>query len=150
MLKQTVLAFLISAACGAAYGGEARPAALAGSPVYSDAAFQDYVETAFGYLNPSRAPRRLPAFRDAAAAPAQAGGRVFVAVRPSTRDLAGLLRKLGPAGFTLAGERTSYRAAGKRTVLLGWAEAGALKAIRGIAGVAAVSKVKGVRPARAF
>lgn len=135
-MKKIILAAVLAAACGTfSFAGEAYPASLAGSPVFSDPVFQDYMETAGGYLDPSgRPPVRL--FRDAPASPSGRGARVFVTVTPSTGDLSGLLEELSAAGFEFAGERTSHSRRGARIRLLGWASPDSLDAIRGVPGVA--------------
>ena len=145
MLKKISLAAAMAVlVCGAAAAADGGRDPLAGSPVYSDPVFQDYVETAGGYLNPSRALKPSPAFRDAVA-PSCAGARVLVSVTPGTRDMRRLLRDLGAAGFNFTGERTTRSRRGMRTRLLGWAGPSALEAIRKVPGVAAVRA--GLRPA---
>jgi len=73
MLKKIFLAVTFSFLCGgsaSALEGKAFDPRLAGSAVYSDPGFQDFIETAYGYLNPLN---RLPVavnYRDAVASPA--------------------------------------------------------------------------------
>ena len=69
-MKKLLLAVLVLAALARPAAAEGWPAALAGSPVYSDQAFQDFVETAYGYKGPAGDALRAPAYRDAVAAPA--------------------------------------------------------------------------------
>jgi hypothetical protein len=139
MFKKIFLAVAAAAVLGAAapaYCGEARPDALAGSPVHSDPVFQDFVETADGYLNPARGLTRAKYLRDAVSSSSfDTGVRVFLRVTPATR---GLRKRLAAAGFVFSRERVTVRDGVKRTRLLGWAPAGALRAIRGVKGVAAV------------
>lgn len=116
-------------------------ARLAGSPVYSDAAFQDFVETAYGYKNPRNMPARPAALRDAVASPSVPAGKdlVFVSILPSTTEYAGLVAELtGSAGFVFKGERTRYAKGFRQTRLLGWVKASSLKALRANPGVASV------------
>lgn len=145
-MKKILLAVLAAAACAVpSYGGGAGPDALAGSPVYSDPVFQDYMETAYGYLNPASRFKPAPVFRDAVASPAAPGPRVFLVITPSTRDLPGLLKALSAAGFSFAGEKTTYSRSGKVTRLLGRASPDAVRAIRGLRGVASVRIGRGKR-----
>lgn len=138
-MKKIFLAAVLAAACGTlSFAGEAFPAALAGSPVFSDPVFQDYMETAGGYLDPAGKIKPAQLFRDAPASPSFRGVRVFLAISVSTGDLRGLLRELTAAGFEFSGERTSYGRRGPRTRLLGWAGPAALDAIRATPGVARV------------
>jgi hypothetical protein len=157
-MKKIFLAVLAAAVLGVA--SEARAsgafdARLAGSPVYSDLAFQDFVETAYGYLNPRHAPQPAPAYRDAvAASPAVASqkggpGYIFVSILPSTTDYSSLLSELsGAAGFILKGERTSYSKGFRQTRILGWVKTVSLQAVRANPGVAAVYVGKGSRSAK--
>ncbi len=136
-MKKIFLAVMIAAACGSfSYGGESSPDALAGSPLYSDPVFQDYIETAYGYLNPANRFLPAPVYRDAVASPAEAS--VFLIITPARGDMAGLLERLSAAGFSFAGERTSYSRGSKITRLLGRASPGAVEAIRKVEGVAGV------------
>lgn len=143
-MTKLLLAVLVTAAL-------ARPAAaaepardpLAGSPVYSDQAFQDFVETAYGYKGPAGAALRAPAYRDAAASAAapkpasKAGAYVYVTILPRLPGGAALAAELErSAGFILTGRR--FLAAGgiKRVRLQGWVKAAALEALRANPGVA--------------
>ena len=149
-MKKLFLAAVIAAVCGSfSYGGEASTDALAGSPLYSDPVFQDYIETAYGYLNPANRFLPAPVYRDAVASPAAAS--VFLIITPAKGDAAGLLERLAAAGFSFAGERTSYAGGNKTTRLLGRASPGAVEAIRKVEGVAGVriggKKVKRSRAA---
>jgi len=118
-------------------GGGARPDPLAGSPVYSDPVFQDYIETAYGYLSPAGRLKPAPVFRDAVASTAAAAS-VRVSVNPGKRSIPELLKELSAAGFVFSGERTSYSRGGRKTSLLGFASPEALAAIRRVPGVAGI------------
>ena len=136
-MKKIFLAAVLAAVCGSfSYGGQSSPDALAGSPLYSDPVFQDYIETAYGYLNPANRFLPAPVYRDAVASPAQAS--VFLIITPAKGGAAGLLERLSAAGFLFAGERTSYAGGGKVTRLLGRASPGSVEAIRKVEGVAGV------------
>lgn len=138
-MKKIFLAAVLAAVCGtSSFAGGAFPASLAGSPVFSDPVFQDYMETAGGYLDPAGRIKPARLFRDAPASPSVRGVRIFVTVTPATGDLRGLLRELSAAGFELSGERTSYGKRGKRTRLLGWLSPASLDAVRALPGVARV------------
>lgn len=138
-MKKIFLAAVLAAVCGTlSFAAEAFPASLAGSPVFSDPVFQDYMETAGGYLDPAGRLKPAQLFRDAPASPSARGVRIFVTISVSTGDLRGLLRELTAAGFEFSGERTSYGKRGKRTRLLGWVGPGSLDAVRGVPGVARV------------
>lgn len=138
-MKKIILAAVLAAVCGTfSFAGEAYPAALAGSPVFSDPVFQDYMETAGGYLSPAGGLKPVQLFRDAPASPSGRDVRVFLTVTPSTGDMDGLLEELASAGFEFAGERTSYGRRGAQVRLLGWASSADLEAIRGVPGVARV------------
>lgn len=136
-MKKIFLAVMIAAACGSfSYSGENSPEALAGSPLYSDPVFQDYIETAYGYLNPANRFLPAPVYRDAVASPAEAS--VFLIITPAKGDAAGLLERLSAAGFSLAGERISYAGGSKTIRLLGRASPASVEAIRKVEGVAGV------------
>lgn len=140
MMKKIFLAVMAGAMLAQARpagGAEPVPAALAGSPVYSDPGFQDYVETAYGYLNPAARLKPAPALRDAPASPC-AAGCVRVSVTPAAVEMTELLRNLSAAGFVFAGERVSYSASGRKVRLLGKARPADLGAIRRVRGAAAV------------
>ncbi|MDA8244901.1 MAG: hypothetical protein M0025_12390 [Elusimicrobia bacterium] len=140
-MKKAILAAILVLACG--FGAEAADR-LAGSPVYSDPAFQDFVETSYGYLNPANSPAR---FRDSVAsrsssavAEAGRGGYVFVAVLPGQADRRELLERLrASAGFVFRGERVSGKGKARSVRLLGWVRSGELAALRAVPGVARVS-----------
>ena len=155
-MKKLILAAVagaVLAAASAAQANTAFDARLAGSAVYSDPAFQDFVETSQGYLNPRYAPQAVPAFRDAVAAPASAApvktpAYVFVSILPGTTDYSRLVADLsGTAGFVLKGERTSYTGGSRKTRILGWVKSSLLEAARNTPGVASVRVLKGARPA---
>lgn len=157
-MKKIFLAVLAAAVLGIASEASASGVAgsqLAGSRVYSDLAFQDFVETAHGYLNPRYTPQPAPAYRDAvSAAPAAAAekgrtGYIFISILPSTTDYSSLLSELaGSAGFILKGERTSYSKGFRQTRILGWVKTVSLQAVRANPGVAAVLIGKGSRAAK--
>lgn len=156
-MKKLILAAVAVAvlAVAAAAQAPAFDARLAGSPVYSDPAFQDFVETSQGYLNRRYAPQAAPAFRDAVAAPAAAAAAkkavyVFVSILPRTTDYSSLVSDLsGSAGFVLKGERTAYSKGFRQTRLLGWVKAASLEAVRANPGVAGVYVGKGARSGKA-
>lgn len=137
-MKKLILAAVLAMCGSLSYAGEVFPASLAGSPVYSDPVFQDYLETAGGYLSSSACFKPSQLFRDAPASPSGRGVRVFVSITPATADLRGLLKELAAAGFEFAGERTSHTRRGTRTRLIGWASPASLDAIRAVPGVARV------------
>lgn len=136
-----VIAVLGLAGAAAAQGVPSFDPRLAGSAVYSDPAFQDFVETAYGYKNPRNMPARPADLRDAVASPAVPAVKdlVFVSILPSTTEYAGLLSELSrSAGFVFKGERTRYANGYRQTRLLGWVRASSLKALRANPGIAAV------------
>ncbi len=157
MLKRVLLAVLLGPLCGV--NCAARPAAsatgLEGSPIYSDPGFQDFIETTYGYLNPRYKPLYAEGFRDALSAgtperkkaavkPVKKTKYVFVSIMPKLKDYTALVRQLSvSAGFVLSGERTVYAKKVKKTLILGWAKAGRLGAIRKNSGVAAVRLERG-------
>ncbi|MCX5786446.1 MAG: hypothetical protein NTX59_12245 [Elusimicrobia bacterium] len=146
-MKKTFLAVLLATgfAAGAAAQTAQEEARLAGSPVFSDPAFQDFVETSYGYMSPGNKP--AAAFRDAVVspaavkpAPAVRAGYVFVIIVPMNSDYSVMLREISSsAGFMLQGERTSRSGGVRRTRIVGWARAEALDAIRANPGVAGLS-----------
>lgn len=150
MLKKMIFAVSLTFVFGANVLAQAAPAydaRLAGSRVYSDPGFQEFIETSYGYLNPRNKARGLSDLRDSVAAPAarsgagrpeaKAGKYVFVSIQPKSADYTGLLRELSAsAGFVLSGERVSYRKNVKKTRLVGWVPAEGVAAIRGNPGVA--------------
>ncbi|MBI4802411.1 MAG: hypothetical protein HY796_07805 [Elusimicrobia bacterium] len=132
-------------ACAGGFAQEAPAygARLADSAVYSDPGFQDFIETAYGYLNPLNKPEAGADFRDAPASRAGGGAGddkyVFVRILPRSQNYSALLQELSAcAGFVLYGERTVYSKSGRTTQLLGWARAGSLAAISQNPGVAGV------------
>lgn len=148
MSRKILFAVLLSAACGAAASAQANgrdSSRLAGSPVFSDPGFQDYIETAYGYLNPRYQARVRTDFRDSVAAPSgetrkprsAAGKYVFVSIQPKSRNYSALVGELSAsAGFVLSGERISHKRNSKSVRLLGWAPAEGVSAIRRNPGVA--------------
>ena len=117
----------------AAPAAPAYEARLAGSAVYSDPGFQDFVETSYGYLSP----RSSLTLRDAAAAPApvkpavKAPKYVFVSIMVKRGNYAGFLSRLGAsAGFKMSGERVCRYKNAKTTCLLGWVRADRLCQVR--------------------
>lgn len=148
MLRKIFLTVSLIFVFGANVLAQAAPAydaRLAGSRVYSDPGFQEFIETSYGYLNPRNKVRVVNDFRDSVASPARsmdaagakAGKYVFVSIQPRARDYSGLLRELSAsAGFVLSGERTSYKKNVKKTRLVGWVPAEGVSAIRRNPGVA--------------
>lgn len=138
-MKKLLLAVLVLAALARSAAAEPAPAALAGSPVYSDQAFQDFVETAYGYKGPAGDALRAPAYRDAVAAPAApaAGAYVYVSILPRLAGGAALAAELErSAGFILTGRRYLVSGGIRRVRLQGWVKAGAVEALRANPGVA--------------
>lgn len=140
-MKKLLLAVLVLAALARPAAAEGWPAALAGSPVYSDQAFQDFVETAYGYKGPAGDALRAPAYRDAVAAPAApaapAGAYVYVSILPRLAGGAALAAELErSAGFILTGRRCLVSGGIRRVRLQGWVKAGAVEALRANPGVA--------------
>jgi|GEM_PF-2199400 len=125
---------------------------LAGSPVYSDPGFQEFVETTYGYLNPNNKDRAVTTYRDAVASPAPAprkaararsGKYVFVSILPKARDYSGLVEELSAsAGFVFSGERTVHLKSVKKTRIVGWVLASRFSSVRNNPGVAGVRLVK--------
>ena len=108
MLKKLFFAVSFGFLCGGnapAQGTAGADTRLAGAAVYSDPGFQDFIETAYGYLNPRH--KLLPAgnFRDAPASPAAAApvkpapaaAKAGKAASAVTRKKAGQARRFGPA-----------------------------------------------------
>lgn len=121
-----ILAVSAILVCGSCVLSGAAPAVnLAGSSVYSDPVFQDYVETADGYLNPSRRPA---AYRDAVISAPAAKSHVFVSILPKARDYRKLVLDLtAKAGFRLTGESVSQEGRARRVRILGWVRADSLE-----------------------
>jgi hypothetical protein len=140
-MKKVILAVLMAAVFSGAAAAQQLPD-YTGSASFCDSAFQDFVETTYGYLNPRTGiAARL---RDSVAAPAvsSAAGAsyVFVSILPKTADYSVLLRELSAsAGFVLKGERVRSVNGVRQTRLVGWARAGALAAIRANTGVAGLA-----------
>ncbi|MDA8132484.1 MAG: hypothetical protein M0011_13355 [Elusimicrobia bacterium] len=147
-MKKAILAAVLVLTCG--FGAEAADV-LAGSPVYSDPVFQDFVETSYGYMNQANNPVR---FRDSVAsrssstvAEAGRGGYVFVVILPGRSDYSELLERLRvSAGFVFKGERVSRKGKTRTVRLLGWVRAGELDALNAVPGVVRVS-VRGPKAA---
>lgn len=124
-----------------------------------DPVFQDYVETAYGYKNPkAKAVHPLADLRDAVAsstAPAASryappGAAVYVTILPKPPAAPRFIKDLASVpGFTLSGERTTYSAAGRSSVFLGWATPKALELLCRSAAISSVSAGAGAsaRPA---
>jgi len=128
--------------------------ALAGSPVFSDQAFQDFVETVYGYKGPAGDALRAPAYRDAVAAPAPAAKKdayVYVSILPRSAGGAALTAELErSAGFILTGRRYLVAGGIKRVRLNGWVKAGAVEALRANPGVAGLRVGFGKTPPAAL
>ena len=149
MLRKILFAVSLTFVFGANVLAQAAPAydaKLAGSRVYSDPGFQEFIETSYGYLNPRNKARVVNDFRDSVVSPERSGDAargakaekyVFVSIQPKASDYSGLLRELSAsAGFVLSGERTSYKKNVKKTRLVGWVPAEGVSAIRRNPGVA--------------
>lgn len=146
---------LACAAASPAQQAKAFDPRLAGSPVYSDPGFQEFVETSYGYLRPGSGAASAAGYRDSVASPVPAAPRktaracargekyIMVSVRPRSRDYSGMLGEISAsAGFVLSGERISHLKSGKIITLLGRVPASGLAAIRKNPGVAAVYRVR--------
>ena len=157
MLKKILFAVSLAFVFGANVLAQAAPAynaKLAGSRVYSDPGFQEFIETSYGYLNPRNKARVVNDYRDSVASPEagrkaalqgqKAGKYIFVSIQPKAGDYSILLRELSAsAGFVLSGERTSYKKNVKKTRLVGWVPAEGVSAIRrnhGVAGLRLLRK----------
>lgn len=98
---------------------------MEGRATYTDPSFQDFVETAYGYLNPAR--KSAAGLRDAVS---DKENHIFVTVLPKEKDYSGLLEEMSAeAGFVLYSEQTLHSKAGKTVQLFGWARADRLDAI---------------------
>lgn len=134
MTKLLLAVLVLAALARPAAASGASPDPLAGSPVYSDQAFQDFVETVYGYKGTAGDALRAPAYRDAVAAPAPAGRKgtyVYVSILPRQAGGAALAAELErSSGFILTSRR--YLASGgiKRVRLNGWVKAAAVEALR--------------------
>jgi len=124
-IKSAILAAALALfACSAASAVE-NPFAynLEVRAAYSDPAFQDFVETSYGYLQLSK----KPVMRDAVADSAK---QIFVTILPRNADYTDLLKELSAsAGFVLYGEQTLHSKSGKTVQLFGWARADRLASI---------------------
>ena len=124
-------------------------------PSIFDPAFQDFVETVYGYKNPQNGlgaeglrdavADKPAAFKPAAAKPAPvaapvkpsvsvkpAASSLFVAIFPRNGDAAGLISMLTSLnGFSLSGERVVHSALGKKTAVVGWAAAATIPSLCG-------------------
>lgn len=143
MTKLLLAVLVLAALARPSAAADPLPGSLAGSPVYSDQAFQDFVETAYGYKGPAGDALRAPAYRDAVAAPAapvpavKAGAYVYVSILPRSAGGAALAAELKrSAGFILTGRRYLVSGGIKRVRLNGWVKAGAVEALRANPGVA--------------
>jgi len=124
---------------------------LAGSAVYSDPGFQEFVETSYGYLSFRNRAAFGGDFRDALASPASKPGKyagagaktkkyVFISIMPKANNYSALVRELSASvGFVLSGERTIHLKNVKRTRIVGWVKAAGLETIRKNPGVARVT-----------
>ncbi|OIO03808.1 MAG: hypothetical protein COX65_05250 [Elusimicrobia bacterium CG_4_10_14_0_2_um_filter_56_8] len=151
MIRTILFSAAFGLVCGASSAAQEEPsfdARLAGSPVYSDPGFQEYIETAYGYLNPENISGVPADLRDAVASPPAGAGKtlsgdaeeyVFVSILPKTTDYTLLLGEIHvSAGFVLTGERTAHSNCAKKTRIIGWAKAAGLASIRRDPGVAGV------------
>lgn len=135
-MKRIILAVLMAA--GFAGSAAAQFPGMAGAASFSDPAFQDFVETTYGYMNPRTGiAARL---RDSVASPASGAAVVFVSILPKAADYEALLRELSAsAGFVLKGERVRLVKGVRQVRIVGWARADGVAAIRASAGVAGVA-----------
>ncbi len=154
MIRIILASVFLGLACAAASPAQPVKAfdpRLAGSPVYSDPGFHEFVETSYGYLRPGAA---AAGFRDSVASPAPAArkaaragakGRkyILVGIQPRSPDYSCMLGEISAsAGFVLTGERIKHLKNGKIITLLGRVPASGLAAIRKNPGVAAVYRVR--------
>lgn len=110
MLKEIFLAVTFGFICGgsaSALGDKPYDPRLAGSAVYSDPGFQDFIETTYGYLNPRYKTLFTVDFRDAVASPAAAPKKA-VRAGAKTRNCAGL-RAAGKCAYRSARARFNYK-----------------------------------------
>lgn len=154
MFKKILFAVCMFFVTGAGASAQKTPSfdpRLAGSPVYSDPGFQEFIETSYGYLNPRNKVRPLQNLRDSVASPsaetrkpaaAKTEKYAFVSIQPRYRDYSGLLGELSASGFVLSGERTVHSGKAKKTRLVGWVREDGLAAIRRNPGVAGVRLVR--------
>lgn len=158
MIRMMLTAVFLGFACAAASPAQPVKAfdpGLAGSPVYSDPGFQEFVETSYGYLRPGSGAAAAAGFRDSVASPAPAAPRkaaragakgekyILVSVLPKSPDYSGMLGEISAsAGFVLSGERIKHLKNGKIITLLGRVPASGLAALRKNPGVAAVYRVR--------
>lgn len=156
MIRIILTAVFLGFACAAALPAQPVKAfdpRLAGSPVYSDPGFQEFVETSYGYLRPGSGAAGAAGFRDSVASPAPAAPRkaarakgekyILVSIQPKSPDYSGMLGEISAsAGFVLSGERITHLKNGKIITLLGRVPASGLAAIRKNPGVAAVYRVR--------
>ena len=154
MFKKMILAVsfgLVWCANGAAQAVSDYDRKLAGSEVYSDPGFQEFMETSCGYLSLSSRNTRAGDFRDAVISSAASQGKavgaaakaekyLFVSILPKVKNYSALVREISvSAGFVLSGERTVHIKKARRTRIVGWVRAAGLDAIRKNPGVAWVS-----------
>lgn len=143
-MKKLILAVSAILVCGTcAIAGATSTIKLTGSSVYSDPVFQDYVETADGYLNPARRPAAK--YRDSViSSTSSKKGYVFVSILPKAKDYSSLVRQLGSsAGFRLTGERISLEGRLKRVRIVGWVRADSLEQLSENPGVIIYSVLPG-------
>lgn len=146
-MKKIVLAVLVVAGFAAAASAQqAAHVPAAGTASFCDPAFQDFVETTYGYLNPRTG--IAARFRDSVASPAvssaSSSGYVFVSILPRGGDYNALLGELTSAGFVLKGERVRTVKGVKQVRIVGWARAGSIEALRALPGVSGLRTGKKV------
>ncbi|MDD2805881.1 MAG: hypothetical protein PHV33_10020 [Elusimicrobiales bacterium] len=139
-MKKIILAVLMAAAfTGSA---AAQLPGMDGAASFCDPAFQDFVETTYGYLNPRTgiAARLRDSVASPAATTAPRPALVFVSILPKAADYSALLRELSAsAGFVLKGERVRLVKGARQVRIVGWARADGVAAIRASSGVAGVA-----------
>lgn len=143
-MKKTILAVLMAAAFAGSAG--AQLPGMDGAASFCDPAFQDFVETTYGYMNPRTGiAARL---RDSVVSQSPRPAYVFVSILPRAADYGALLRELSAsAGFVLKGERVRLVKGVRQVRLVGWVRADAVAAVRASSGVAGVAIGK-KKPAR--
>ncbi len=132
----------------------ARSTPAGGGPAaggYPDPALEDFVETAYGYLNPANRPpsdlRDAPAPEAFAGEARRNGGYVYVRLTVLALRRAAVLKKLLELdGFVLQGERLHGKSRGGEVVLLGWLRVSSLDSARAVPGVLLVRTGTGRTP----
>lgn len=145
MNKKTIIAAAAWLVLGplAAQAAPSDTARLAGSSVYSDPGFQEFIETSYGYLRPGSRLKPVSDLRDSVASRAKTEKHVFVSIMVKKNDYAGLVDQLGiSAGFKMSGERICRYKNARTVRIIGWLRADSLGQVRKNPLVAKVSAEK--------